>query len=216
GQLSGAAAEVEEPAGAVEAEAPDHVIDECRGVVGSKTRVVPGCRGEQLPRATVSVHDQSIGPLGAGLGSVISPAWDEIWTDSCLVSTGLAGRSGLVGWSWLGSLDEPVWRVSANWPVGADVDQLGLTARPYFRCRARNRVPSSPSNCGTPVCPPILACSVFSLEPKASNRSRASCRSFPSSSHCSRTSSGMVTCRASSNMVRGTKLPANRRAAEMR
>jgi hypothetical protein len=55
-----------------------------------------------------------------------------------------------------------------------------LTA--HFRCRAKNRFPSSPSNCGTPVCPPMLACSVFSLEPKASNRSRARCRSFPSSS----------------------------------
>jgi hypothetical protein len=38
-------------------------------------------------------------------------------------------------------------------------------------------LPSYPSNCGTPVCPPILACSVFSLVPKASNRFRAICRS---------------------------------------
>src|SRR4051812_2304444 len=92
----------------------------------------------------------------------------------------------------------------------------GLTAGPHVRCRAKNRFPSSPSNWGTPVCPPILACSVFSFEPKASNRSRAICRSFPSSSHCSRTSSGMMTCRASSRMARGTKLPANRTAAEIR
>ncbi len=47
----------------------------------------------------------------------------------------------------------------------------------------------------------MLACSVFSLEPKASNRSRTDCRSFASSSHCRRTCSGTVTCRASSSMA---------------
>jgi hypothetical protein len=31
----------------------------------------------------------------------------------------------------------------------------------HFRCRAKNRTASSPANCGTPVCPPMLACSVF-------------------------------------------------------
>ena len=70
--------------------------------------------------------------------------------------------------------------VSKRWP-------------PYFRCRAKNRAASSPANCGTPVCPPMLAYRVFSWEPKASNRSSARCRSFPSSSHCSRTCSGIVT-----------------------
>ncbi len=60
--------------------------------------------------------------------------------------------------------------------TGLVVGAAGLTARYHFRCRAKNRFPSSPSNRGTPVCPPMLACSVFSLEPKASNRSRASCR----------------------------------------
>lgn len=50
------------------------------------------------------------------------------------------------------------------------------------------------------------------VEPKVSNRSRASCRSFPSSTSCS----GMVPWRASSTRVSETKLRANRSAAEMR
>ena len=41
----------------------------------------------------------------------------------------------------------------------------GSRTRVYVRCRAKNRVASSPSNRGTPVCPPMFACSVFSSEP---------------------------------------------------
>lgn len=37
----------------------------------------------------------------------------------------------------------------------------------------KNRAALSPANCGTPVWPPMLASRVFSLEPKASNRSKA-------------------------------------------
>lgn len=78
--------------------------------------------------------------------------------------------------------------------IQGDLPSAGaLTARLHFRCRAKNWAAASPANCGTPVCPPMLACRVFSLEPKASNRSRAACRSFPPSSHCSRTCSGTVT-----------------------
>jgi hypothetical protein len=40
------------------------------------------------------------------------------------------------------------------------------------------------------VCPPKLVCRAFSLESKASSRSRADCRSFRSSSRCSRSCSG--------------------------
>ena len=81
------------------------------------------------------------------------------------------------------------------YPPGRDRlrSAAGVSAWPHFRCRVKNRAASSPANCGTPVCPPMLACSVFSWEPKASKRSSASCRSFPSSSHCSRTCSGIVT-----------------------
>ncbi len=43
----------------------------------------------------------------------------------------------------------------------------------YFRWRPKNLSPSSRSNHGVPRWPPRLACRVFSLLPKASNRSRA-------------------------------------------
>jgi len=39
----------------------------------------------------------------------------------------------------------------------------GVSVRPHFRCRVKNRAPSSTSNHGVPACPPGLACSVFSL-----------------------------------------------------
>jgi hypothetical protein len=55
----------------------------------------------------------------------------------------------------------------------------GPAVRRHFRCRPKNRFPSSASNHGVPAWPPRLACSVFSLLPKASNRSRARCRGFP-------------------------------------
>lgn len=84
------------------------------------------------------------------------------------------------------------WRHPGLGPCRLPPD-ASLTARSHFRCRTKNPVAASPADCGTPVCPPMLAFSVFSWEPKASKRSRAAWRSFPSSSHWSRTCSGIVT-----------------------
>ncbi len=89
------------------------------------------------------------------------------------------------------------WRCCGGGILGsahaAYPSDASLTARRHFRCRTKNPAAASPADCGTPVCPPMLAFSVFSWEPKASKRSRAACRSFPSSSHWSRTCSGIVT-----------------------
>ena len=51
-----------------------------------------------------------------------------------------------------------------RWCPNADRQRsaASLSAWPHFRCRVKNRAASSPANCGTPVCPPMLACSVFS------------------------------------------------------
>ncbi|SBS71849.1 hypothetical protein MIPYR_20256 [uncultured Microbacterium sp.] len=89
--------------------------------------------------------------------------------------------------------------------VSIRVDQRATTKRYHRRavhfsdsqagllkCRAKNRAASSPANDGTPVWPPRFACSVFSLEPKASKRSNAICRLSPWSSHCSSTCKGIL------------------------
>lgn len=59
----------------------------------------------------------------------------------------------------------PEWRSPADSACCRSV-----TARPHLRCRGEEPVPSSTSNHGVPAYPPRLACSVFSSEPKASNR----------------------------------------------
>jgi hypothetical protein len=110
------------------------------------------------------------------------------------------GTPALVMPAWTsGSPTKPAacsaWqRLDTERPATAPVTRLwqlsgwgaGLTARVHLRCRAKKRAASSTSNHGVPVCPPRFACSVFSLVPKASNRSRTRCRSIPSSSHCIR------------------------------
>ncbi|ALC25333.1 hypothetical protein SPRI_7027 [Streptomyces pristinaespiralis] len=63
--------------------------------------------------------------------------------------------------------------MAASWPDHRLSSAAHRTDRPHFRCRSKNRHPSSSSNHGVPVCPPGLACNVFSLLPKASNSSRA-------------------------------------------
>src|ERR1022692_4788753 len=67
-----------------------------------------------------------------------------------------------------------------------------------WRCRTKNRVALLSSNAGISRCAPGLACSVFSVEAKASNNARPDWRSTCSSSHWSRNWSGTVTLPAAS------------------
>lgn len=52
-----------------------------------------------------------------------------------------------------------------------------MLANLRVRCQVENLAASSPAWAGTPRWPPMLACNVFSVEPRALNRSRSACRS---------------------------------------
>lgn len=66
-------------------------------------------------------------------------------------------------------------KATTQWnAIGAEV----LPAYPTYgrRCLMKNRPASLAAQGGTPVCPPMLATSVFSADPNASNRSSDTCR----------------------------------------
>ena len=83
---------------------------------------------------------------------------------------GRATTRAAAAWPWPKSSagcgpTSPTTRIDNGQPGAGDVP-----GRP--RWRAKNRAALSASNLGTSPCPPALACSVFSLEAKASNNAR--------------------------------------------
>ena len=70
-----------------------------------------------------------------------------------------------------------------------------------MRWRRKNRSELSSSNLGTARWSPELACRLFCVEARASNRARPDSRGTSASSHCSRNSTGIVTRAAASVSV---------------
>ena len=166
---------------------------------GDETSVVRMHSGngphDEMDRRAIACFDQALADVGLGstTGSdrcctITSrgrrrPRCRAITAPRMMCRTVLTSRTGR-GPDWSARRSGiPCGTLTVPWvPLGGSGDPCRasscLTAQPHFRCRTKNLAASSPANCGTPVCPPMLACSVFSWEPKASNRSRPAAGRF--------------------------------------